>query len=99
MTKFEQERVEAMKIAYEFNSRIGKVMLAVAVDAIPTVAELRALNVRGWYLAAELFHQARGRKPTHGETIKLGKILSDNPDVQRRKCGPSTMWKLDSEQT
>jgi len=95
MNKFEQDRVEAAKVAHEFNTRVGRVMLAVAVDAIPSVEELRRLNTRGWLLAAELFYAARGRRPTHGETIRLGKQLRDNPDVQSQKCGPKTLWKLE----
>ncbi len=61
-----------------------------------TATELLELAAKhpGEYLAANAYRAIKGRKPTHGETVKLGQLLGFMT-VARRKHGPQTLWLLD----
>lgn len=89
---------EARTHAEEFNRRKGATLLVVAdrPHELVTLEELRALADRspGAYLASSAYQQIKGRKPSHGENVKLGQMLGFLM-VARRKDGPQTLWLLD----
>lgn len=87
----------ARELAAGFNTAFGGQYLTVATPlADVTVAELRTLARKhpGPYLAFSAFEQIKGRRPTHGETIKLARLLSAL-GVGRRFAGSQTLWLLD----
>lgn len=90
---------EARRIADEFNTRYGGTYLTVChhIDDSITVGELRTLATThpGPYLAASVFRQIRGRRPTRGETIAVGRLLSAL-GIARKKDGAATLWQLDA---
>lgn len=94
----EQYRL-AQTTAAEFNRANGFELLRVVdrpADYV-TVADLRTLAVTapGDYLASNAYQAIKGRRPTHGEAVKLGHLLGFLT-VARRKDGPSTLWRLDN---
>lgn len=90
---------QAHKVAAEFNATVGADLLCVAARPAEwvTPAELRALarTAPGDYLASNAYLAIKGRKPSHGEVVKLGHLLGFLT-VARRKDGPCTLWRLDS---
>lgn len=89
---------QAQALADEANKQLGAVLLRV-VDAPAdwvTPVELRQLATQapGDYMAANAYQAIKGRRPTHGETVKLGHLLGFLT-VARRKEGNCVLWRLD----
>lgn len=97
---FTPEQYElARAAAAAFNKAQGGVLLQVVEPPADLVThdELRALAAThpGDYMAANAYRAIKGRKPTHGEVVKLGHLLGFLT-VARRKDGACTLWRLDS---
>lgn len=89
----------ARETAESFNQRVGMELLRVVdppADFV-TVDELRELATHnpGDYMAANAYQAIKGRRPRHGEVVKLGHLLGFLT-VARRKDGPATLWRLDA---
>lgn len=89
----------AAETAADFNKRQGGELLLVAEPPadLVTAAELHTLatTAPGEYLATNAYMAIKGKRPRHGEVVKLGHLLG-HLSVARRRDGPCTLWRLDN---
>lgn len=82
----------------KFNRQHGAQLIRLAERPLELVTADELIELArqqpGPYLASNAYRAIKGRKPTHGETVKLGQLLGFMT-VARRKHGPQTMWLLD----